>query len=65
MLAESDAGGAPEKGAKPMFEEIVFAAAAVATVAGFLLEVWREIKSKSRADDEGKKEETGRDSYRS
>ncbi len=38
-----------------MFEEIVFAAAAVATVAGFLLEVWREIKSKSRADDEGKK----------
>lgn len=39
MLAGSDAGGAPEKGAKPMFEEIVLTAAAVVTVAGFLLEV--------------------------
>lgn len=39
-----------------MFEEILFAAAAVATIAGFLLEVWREMKSSSRKDGEGRKE---------
>lgn len=43
-----------------MFEEIVLIAAALATVAGFLLEVWREIESKSRADDEGESEKKGR-----
>ncbi|HJI12459.1 hypothetical protein [Adlercreutzia equolifaciens] len=37
-------------------ESILFAAAAVATIAGFVLEVWREMKS-TRTDDEGRKRE--------
>ncbi|MEY8460397.1 hypothetical protein AALA69_04625 [Eggerthellaceae bacterium 24-137] len=39
-----------------MFESVLFAAAAVATIAGFLLEVWREMKSSVQEDDEGRKE---------
>ncbi len=39
-----------------MFEKILSIVAAIATVAGFILEIWREWKS--RADDEG--EEHGR-----
>ena len=35
-------------------ESILFAAAAVATIVGFLLEVWRELKP-TRTDDEGRK----------
>lgn len=35
-------------------ESILFAAAAVATIAGFILEVWREMKA-TRTDDEGRK----------
>ena len=38
-----------------MFEEIVFAAAAVATVAGFLLEVWREKNRNRERMTKGKK----------
>ena len=38
-----------------MFESTLFAAAAVATIAGFILEVWREMKSKVRKGDEGRK----------
>lgn len=38
-----------------MFEGILFAAAAVATIAGFILEVWREMKSNALTDDEGRK----------
>ena len=38
-----------------MFERILLAAAAVATIAGFLLEAWREIRSKKPTDDEGRK----------
>lgn len=40
-----------------MFEKILFALAAIATIAGFVLEVWREMKSNSRSDDEGSKKE--------
>ena len=41
-----------------MFELILFSAAAVATIAGFVLEVWREMKkANSRADDERSKKE--------
>lgn len=36
-----------------MFETILFAAAAVVTIAGFILEVWREMKSIVRKDDGG------------
>ncbi len=36
-----------------MFEKILFIAAAIATVAGFMLEAWREWKS--RADNGGGK----------
>lgn len=36
-----------------MIEKVLFILAAAATVAGFVLEVWRECKS--RADDEGKR----------
>lgn len=36
-------------------EQILFAAAAAATIAGFLLEVWREIRPRD-TDDEGRKE---------
>lgn len=40
-----------------MLERILFALAAVATIAGFVLEVWREMKSRSeRTDDEGNNE---------
>ena len=38
-----------------MFERVLFAAAAVATIAGFILEVWREMKSNAREDDKGRK----------
>ncbi len=38
-----------------MFESTLFAAAAVATIAGFILEVWREMKSKVRKGDEERK----------
>ncbi len=37
-----------------MFEKILSIVAALATVAGFILEIWREWKS--RADDEGEKQ---------
>ncbi|MCR2028134.1 MULTISPECIES: hypothetical protein [Adlercreutzia] len=37
-----------------MFEQVLFAAAAAATIAGFLLEVWRETKSIVQEDDEGR-----------
>lgn len=40
-----------------MFERILCAAAAVATIAGFILEVWREMKSNVLTDDEGRKKE--------
>lgn len=40
-----------------MFERILCAAAAVATIAGFVLEVWREMKSNAREDDKGRKKE--------
>lgn len=43
------------KGDTLMFERILFAAAAVATIAGFVLEVWREMKSNVLTDDEGRK----------
>lgn len=36
-----------------MFETILFAAAAVVTIAGFILEVWREMKTIVRKDDGG------------
>ena len=39
-----------------MFENVLFAAAAVATIAGFVLEVWREMKSSKQEDGKGKKE---------
>lgn len=39
-----------------MFEQVLFAAAAAATIAGFLLEVWRETKSIVQEDDEGEKQ---------
>ncbi|MDO4290958.1 MAG: hypothetical protein Q4C41_07000 [Eggerthellaceae bacterium] len=35
-----------------MIEKVLFIAAAIATIAGFVLEVWRECKS--RADDGGR-----------
>lgn len=35
-------------------DHILFAAAAVATIAGFVLEVWREMKPRD-TDDEGRK----------
>lgn len=35
-------------------ESILFTAAAVATIAGFILEAWREMKA-TRTDDEGRK----------
>lgn len=38
-----------------MFESTLFAAAAVAIIAGFILEVWREMKSKVRKGDEERK----------
>ena len=38
-----------------MFERILCATAAVATIAGFILEVWREMKSNVLTDDEGRK----------
>lgn len=41
-----------------MFENVLFAAAAVATIAGFILEVWREMKSSKQEDGEGRKEKT-------
>lgn len=47
------AGGAPKERSVAM-ESILFAAAAVATIAGFILEVWQEMKS-TRTDDEGRK----------
>ena len=37
-----------------MFENVLFAAAAVATIAGFILEVWREMKSSKQEDGEEK-----------
>ena len=44
-------------GATLMFERILCAVAAVATIAGFVLEVWRELKSNAREDDKGRKKE--------
>ena len=41
-----------------MFENVLFAAAAVATIAGFILEVWREMKSSEQEDGEGRNEKT-------
>lgn len=38
-----------------LFERILCAAAAVATIAGFILEVWREMKSNAHEDDKGRK----------
>ena len=43
-----------EIGESPMFENVLFAAAAVATIAGFILEVWREMKSSKQEDGEGR-----------
>ena len=37
---------------------ILFAAAAITTIAGFLLEVWRELKPFMRTNDEGKKKKS-------
>lgn len=37
-----------------MFENVLFAAAAVATIASFILEVWREMKSSKQEDGEGR-----------
>ena len=37
-----------------MFENVLFAAAAVATIAGVILEVWREMKSSKQEDGEGR-----------
>ena len=37
-----------------MVENVLFAAAAVATIAGFILEVWREMKSSKQEDGEGR-----------
>ena len=39
-----------------MFEKILFALAALATIAGFVLEIWHEVKSNSQKDNEGRKE---------
>lgn len=36
-----------------MFENVLFAAA-VATIAGFILEVWREMESSKQEDGEGR-----------
>ena len=36
-----------------MFENVLFAAA-VATIAGFILDVWREMKSSKQEDGEGR-----------
>ena len=44
-------------GATLMFERILCAAAAVATIAGFVLEAWRELKSNAREDGQGEKKE--------
>lgn len=38
-----------------MFEKALFIAAALATVAGFVLDIWREWKT--RADDGGRRKE--------
>ena len=48
-------GASTQIGATLMFERILCAAAAVATIAGFVLEVWRELKSNAREDDKGRK----------
>lgn len=37
-----------------MFENVLFAAAAVATIVGFILEVWREMKSSKQEDGKGR-----------
>lgn len=37
-----------------MFENVLFAAAAVATIADVILEVWREMKSSKQEDGEGR-----------
>ncbi len=52
--AGSDAGGASRE-ELPMLERIIFAAAAVATIAGFLLEVGRMVIARLHEDDEGRK----------
>lgn len=51
---DPSAGGALRE-ELPMFERIIFAAAAVATIAGFLLEVGRMVIAKLHEDDEGRK----------
>ncbi len=38
--------------------KILFVAAAAATIASFLLELWQELKPFSRTDDEGKKKKS-------
>ena len=39
-----------------MFEKILFILAAIATIAGFVLEVWREMKARADDDKEEKQE---------
>lgn len=52
-LAKSEAGGTTCKGGTAMLEKILFIAAAVATVLGFVLDLVKE--GKALSDDEGKK----------
>ncbi|HAM14402.1 MAG TPA: hypothetical protein DCP91_00760 [Eggerthellaceae bacterium] len=47
------AGGASSERSAALFD-YPFAAAAVATIAGFALEVWREMKKRMQSDDEGR-----------
>ena len=46
-------GGASIKEAIAMFEHILYIAAAIATIASFILEIWKECKQ--RLDSTGKK----------
>lgn len=56
LLAKSDAGGASStKGVIAMIEKVLSIVAAMATIAGFILEVWRE--TKARADGRGKEKD--------
>ena len=54
--AKSDAGSASRDRSNAMFEKILFALAAIATIASFVFEVWREFKSNPQKDNEGRKQ---------
>ena len=56
MPAKSDAGSASRDRSNAMFEKILFALAAIATIASFVFEVWREFKSNPQKDNEGRKQ---------